>query len=219
MAAEERPFLSRWSQRKAQARAGVALPEPAPTAEAEAEASTAAVAVPPPVAAAPVAPAAPAAPAPPPPTMADVAALERSSDYSRFVAPGVAPGVRNAAMRKLFSDPHFNVMDGLDIYIDDYSRPDPVPFAMLRTMVQSKTLGLFDDEEGEGESPAAGAAPAAAGAGAPPAGPPASPSGIASPGSPGTDNRRHDEHTDLQLQPDDAAGRAGLDQGTRSGQV
>ena len=37
-------------------------------------------------------------------------------------------------------------MDGLDTYIDDYSKPDPMPAAMLRQMAQSKFLGLFDDE-------------------------------------------------------------------------
>ena len=50
-------------------------------------------------------------------------------------------------MKKLFSDPHFNVMDGLDTYIDDYGKPDPIPPSMLRQMVQSKFLGLFDDED------------------------------------------------------------------------
>ena len=55
--------------------------------------------------------------------------------------------VRNAAMKKLFADPQFNVMDGLDIYIDDYSKSDPIPEAMLRAMTSSKFLKLFDDEE------------------------------------------------------------------------
>ena len=40
-------------------------------------------------------------------------------------------------MKKLFSDPHFNVMDGLDTYIDDYGKPDPIPLSMLRRMNQS----------------------------------------------------------------------------------
>jgi hypothetical protein len=31
----------------------------------------------------------------------------------------------------------------LDIYIDDYSIPDPIPMEMLKRMVQSETLGLF----------------------------------------------------------------------------
>ena len=42
-------------------------------------------------------------------------------------ARDVAPDVKNAAMKKLFADPHFNVMDGMDTYIDDYSKPDPIP--------------------------------------------------------------------------------------------
>ena len=49
-------------------------------------------------------------------------------------------------MKKLFSDPHFNVMDGLDTYIDDYGKPDPIPLSMLRRMNQAAVLGLFDDE-------------------------------------------------------------------------
>ena len=47
----------------------------------------------------------------------------------------------------LFRSPHFNVMDGLDIYIDDYSIFEPIPEAMLRKMTSAKFLKLFDDEE------------------------------------------------------------------------
>ena len=83
-------------------------------------------------------------PVEPLPTMDDVARLTGQSDFSRFVRPGVDPGVRNAALKKLFSDPHFNVMDGLDTYIDDYGKPDPIPPSMLRRMTQSAVLGLFD---------------------------------------------------------------------------
>ena len=54
--------------------------------------------------------------------------------------------VKRAALRKLFADPHFNVMDGLDTYIDDYNRSEPIPPSMLREMVQARMLGLFDDE-------------------------------------------------------------------------
>ena len=62
------------------------------------------------------------------------------------MARGVTPDVKNAAMKKLFTDPHFNVMDRMDIYIDDYSQPDPLPMAMLRQMTSAKTLNLFNDE-------------------------------------------------------------------------
>ena len=78
---------------------------------------------------------------PPSPTLDDVAALSPQSDYTRFVAEGVAPEVKNAALKKLFTDPHFNVMDGLDTYIDDYGKPDPLPAGMLRKMAQSQLLG------------------------------------------------------------------------------
>jgi hypothetical protein len=61
------------------------------------------------------------------------------------MARGVAPDVKNAAMKKLFTDPHFNVMDRMDVYIDDYSQPDPLPLAILRQMTSAKTLNLFDD--------------------------------------------------------------------------
>jgi hypothetical protein len=97
-------------------------------------------------------PRAAAANAPPPPSLADVDALARDSDYSRFVASDVAPDVKNAALKKLFSDPHFNVMDGLDTYIDDYGKPDPLPAGMLRRMVQSQLLGLFADEPAQPEA-------------------------------------------------------------------
>jgi hypothetical protein len=45
----------------------------------------------------------------------------------------------------LFQDPHFNVMDGLDTYIDDYTKADPIPEAMLRGLNQARGL-LFDRE-------------------------------------------------------------------------
>ena len=72
--------------------------------------------------------------------------LFRESDFARFVAPNVDPAVRNAAMKKLFADPHFNVMDGLDTYIDDYNKFEPIPRSMLRQMVNARALGLLDDE-------------------------------------------------------------------------
>ena len=153
-------FLSRWSRRKAQVRQGAVLAEPvepapppmpavpvgAPTGP---PARPVLLPLPPgvPAAAAEPAPAALApCPSPPPPTLADVAALTRDSDYARFVAPGVDVGIKNAALKKLFTDPHFNIMDRLDTYIDDYGQPDPLPAGMLRQMAQSQALGLFADD-------------------------------------------------------------------------
>jgi uncharacterized protein DUF3306 len=150
------------------------------------------------------------------PTLADVAALTHSSDYSRFVLPGVEADVRNAAMRKLFSDPRFNVMDGLDTYIDDYGKPDPIPLAMLRRMNQSSALGLFADDEPLEVAAPAGATVAAAGAdGSEPAEVAQSP-GEPMPVPPAESHRVPDDDPDLRLQQDDADRRGGAGPGPRA---
>lgn len=141
-------FLSRWSRRKAEVREGRAPEEIKPTPSNAPAAAMAASTADLPV------PAQPASQvghqdAKPAPTLADTQQLTPESDFTDFMARGVAPDVKNAAMKKLFTDPHFNVMDRLDIYIDDYSQPDPLPMAMLRQMASAKTLGLFDDEPEE----------------------------------------------------------------------
>jgi hypothetical protein len=118
-------FLSRWSRRKVDVREGRLLDEPKPGLEAAASQEATPV---------------------PSPTLVDAQQLTPESDFKGFMARGVAPEVKNAAMKKLFADPHFNVMDRMDVYIDDYGLPDPLPMAMLRQMSSAKTLNLFDDE-------------------------------------------------------------------------
>jgi Protein of unknown function (DUF3306) len=153
MANDDAPsgFLSRWSRRKVEVREGRAPEEPKPITPvvAPVASGTANLSV-------PTQPAAQVASheAKPAPTLADTQQLTPESDFTDFMARGVAPDVKNAAVKKLFADPHFNVMDRLDIYIDDYSQPDPLPMAMLRQMASAKTLGLFDDEP-EADSQAA----------------------------------------------------------------
>jgi hypothetical protein len=80
----------------------------------------------------------------------DVAKIDRfDPDFSAFMKPDVDPAVQQAALKKMFTDPHFNIMDGLDIYIDDYSKPDPLPPGMLERMVQSDMLKLFSKSADE----------------------------------------------------------------------
>jgi hypothetical protein len=81
------------------------------------------------------------------PTMEDVQQLTPTSDFQGFMRQGVPGEVRNAAMKKLFTDPHFNVMDGLDIYIGDYNTPDPLPAGMLEKMVGAQLLNLFPPKD------------------------------------------------------------------------
>ncbi len=89
---------------------------------------------------------APAAAPPSLPTMDDLARLAPDGDFSPFVGRAVEPELRNAAMKKLFTNPHFNVMDGLDVYIDDYNKEDPLPRQWMRQLVQARVLGLLDDD-------------------------------------------------------------------------
>ncbi|WP_454764728.1 DUF3306 domain-containing protein [Cupriavidus campinensis] len=151
MSDSDSSFLSRWSRRKAAVREGQPVPvEPVAPMEPAAAAQ--------PVAGVPVAtPAVPPQPAEPLPTLADVALLQPGDNISRFVARGVDESVKRAALKTLFADPHFNVMDGLDTYIDDYGKPDPIPLDVLRRLRQSETLGLFDpiEEEADVEADAA----------------------------------------------------------------
>ncbi|NIC40460.1 DUF3306 domain-containing protein [Aquabacterium sp. A08] len=185
--ADDGGFFSRWSRRKAAERAAVApapaharpLPvAPAPAVEAPPPAAgpgarsavvAAPAAVPPPTgpagaadmlhSPAPADADAPARPAnaPAPLGLDDVRRLTPDADFRPFVARDVAPEVRNAAFKKLFADPKFNVMDGLDIYIDDYSQPDPLPASLARQLVSARSLGLFDDTPAPGAEPAANA--------------------------------------------------------------
>ena len=139
-------FLSRWSRRKLDVQEGkpVLAEPPAPVA---AHAPAAVPSTPVPVPAAEGGGGNEGAPEAPLPSLADAQALTPQSDFKPFMARGVAADVKNAAMKKLFADPHYNVMDRLDTYIDDYSLPDPIPEAMLRQMVSAKFLNLFDEED------------------------------------------------------------------------
>lgn len=184
-------FFSRWSRRKAEVRkadvgkgrAGAeppqAAPAPpcAPALQAGREASAANAATP---------PATDTAPEASPPSLADALALPAGADVRAFMARNVAPEVRAAAVKKLFADPHFNVMDGLDIYIDDYTRPSPLPAALLHEMQSAQALGLFDTPQERSGEPVVSVADAArvgahpatpdVSAVAPPAEPPPEPS-------------------------------------------
>ena len=173
-------FLGRWSRRKQEATQ--------PPVQPASDGLGAQPPVPPPHQA-PV-----AHPSPEPvaelPTLDDAQALTPASDFQPFMQRGVDAQVRNAAMKKLFADPHFNVMDGLDIYIDDYNQPDPLPTGMLRRMASAQFMKLVPEEApaGAAQDPAAQCEP-----------PVVAQSPLVALKAP-----EHD-HPDLQLQPDPAA--------------
>ena len=152
---ESKGFLGRWASRKSDALKGKPLDEPVlrakPPLAPPAPVTSAALATSgTPAAATPSS--SPAEAASPSLSLDDVRLLTKDSDFKPFMAQNVGPEVRNAAMKKLFADPHFNVMDGLDIYIDDYSKSDPIPESMLRQMTSAQFLKIFDDEDDEEEA-------------------------------------------------------------------
>lgn len=144
-------FLGRWSRRKQEVREGVGPREddvaPAQATPLASAPASAAPQPPHPQQGEECAAAAPPPQAPPTPSLADAQALTPASDFTPFIARDVAPEVRNLAMKKLFADPHFNAMDGLDIYVGDYTQPDPLPAGMLRKMASAHALGFFKAEE------------------------------------------------------------------------
>ena len=145
-------FFSRWSQRKQALAKGLPVAEPAippsPVESSELTGSPQSLqrskAVPQELESGANEAKSSETPAKPLPSLDDARALTPTSDFQPFMRPGVTADVRNVAMKKLFTDPHFNVMDGLDIYIGDYNTPDPMPAGMLQKMVGAQLLGLFD---------------------------------------------------------------------------
>jgi hypothetical protein len=86
-----------------------------------------------------------------PPELPPLEKLTFDSEFKGFFHPKVDEDVRRAALRKLFSDPHFNVMDGLDVYIDDYSKSDPIPAAMLASLKQAQRIIEWANEKDAGQ--------------------------------------------------------------------
>ncbi len=112
MAHDDGDFLRRWARRKRAVAAAPAAKAAMPAAKT---------------------PEAAAAPQLPP-----LDSLTFESDFKAFMHSKVEESIKRAALKKLFSDPRFNVMDGLDTYIDDYTKADPIPDEMLATLEHAR---------------------------------------------------------------------------------
>lgn len=130
------PFLTRWSRRKLTSQHEEESVEPAspPVNQGPAE--------PLPSAATPTGLEASSAR----PELPSLDSISLNTGVAAFFRPEVEEGLRRVALKKLFSDPHFNIMDGLDVYIDDYSRKDPIPVDILDRLVRAQTWFRDQDE-------------------------------------------------------------------------
>jgi hypothetical protein len=151
MSSEPESFLARWSRRK---RAAEEARKPAEGAVPETPAAAPAQ-----VAGESVAPASASVPAPtrasaettevPLPPIESLDGLR--SDYQAFFQQPVADELRHAALKKLFADPHFNKMDMLDVYVDDYTQFEPLPAAMKLRLPSARSF-LSESERAELEA-------------------------------------------------------------------
>jgi Protein of unknown function (DUF3306) len=74
------------------------------------------------------------------PELPPVESLTFDSDFTAFLKPNVDEALKRKALKKLLHDPRFNVMDGLDTYIADYSKPDPIEPEVVKQLMQARYL-------------------------------------------------------------------------------
>jgi hypothetical protein len=79
--------------------------------------------------------------------------LTFESDFKDFMHAKVEESVKRAALKKLFADPRFNVMDGLDTYIDDYSIENPIPDEMMARLDHARQALFGKQDEEEAKAP------------------------------------------------------------------
>lgn len=90
-----------------------------------------------------------------PPELPPIDSLTPESDFSAFMHKQVDDKLRRAALRKLFSDPAFNVVDGLDDYAEDYTQLEALAEGAAATLEHAKRtlLGRDPDAPAPTESP------------------------------------------------------------------
>lgn len=81
-----------------------------------------------------------------PPELPPVDTLTSESEFSGFMHPQVKDALRRVALRKLFSDPHFNTPDPFEPFSGDWTVGEPITDEVMASLNQARTL-LFSDEE------------------------------------------------------------------------
>lgn len=117
-------FLDRWSRVKREVRAGAVPPG---TVETPAQ-------------------------APVLPSLEVLAAQGLDADFAAFMQKGVSEAARRAAIQQLFKQPVFNVMDGLDVYIEDFNIYEPLTAAELPGLAHARAM-LFPETEDDKDEP------------------------------------------------------------------
>ena len=119
MTQEKEAFLSRWSRLKREAPEKDAALEEKKAAEAQ-----------------------------PAPALPPVESLTPQSEFAGFMHPKVEDTLRRMALKKLFSDPHFNTPDPFEPFSGDWTVAESIPPEMLAKLNQARSA-LFSPEERE----------------------------------------------------------------------
>jgi hypothetical protein len=90
----------------------------------------------------------------PAPVLPELDKLTPDSDFTGFMHPKVQDALRRVALKKLFSDPHFNVADPYEAYSGDWTGGEPISEELLAQLNQARTL-IFNDQDKKGEAPRA----------------------------------------------------------------
>jgi hypothetical protein len=123
MAQEKENFLGRWSRLKEQDR----KEQERPAAQASVPQKT--------------------EPQDQPPALPPLEQLTAQSEFSGFMHPKVGDALRRAALKKLFSDPHFNIPDPYEPYSGDWTVGEAIPDEMMANLNQARTLLFSEDEK------------------------------------------------------------------------
>ena len=79
--------------------------------------------------------------------------LTAESDFRPFMGARVDTGTRRTALKKLFTDAHYNAPDLFEPYSADFTGGEPIPEEMLKTLNHARKL-LFDEPEKTAEAAA-----------------------------------------------------------------
>jgi hypothetical protein len=88
----------------------------------------------------------------PAPVLPAIDKLTPESDFTGFMHPKVDDALRRVALKKLFSDPHFNLPDPYEAYSGDWTVGEPISEELLAGLNQARTL-LFDKQDKQPEDP------------------------------------------------------------------
>ena len=89
----------------------------------------------------------------PPAPLPAIEDLQPDSNFKPFMDPRVDTATRRSALKKLFTNAHFNAIDPFEPYSVDLTGEDPIPEEMMKTLSHAKRL-LFDEPEKVAQAPA-----------------------------------------------------------------